>query len=194
MKNILKICALSGFMAMVSFAAHADSFMDDLKAAVASGNMEKVDVLAAKNPKQQGEIAAYLLQQASADSSSDADKAAKLFKEAKSYVAQMDKEQAQQAVTEITSMLTLASSSTFETAHPDAAGDILAAAVFMTNQPSIATLAPGLNATALGDAKAYADNAPAGVKAELDDAVSLAQSQGSAPNAHHNNQHIPTGH
>lgn len=192
MKNILRVLAMGGLLSVGFSPAFADSFMDQLQAAVASGNMEKVELLAATHPDQQGDIGAYLLQQASTLGATDAGKSAKLLNEAKSYIGQMNATQSQQAATEISGLLTLASGSGFETDHPDAAGDILSAIVTMSGQTNIASVSPLLETTAINAAKSFESSAPANVKSKLEQVVSLAQAQNLAPHANVNNIHIPS--
>lgn len=192
MNNVLKMLTVIAVLIAGAVSARADSWMDQLQAAVASGDMGKVDLLAATHTDQQGDIAAYLFQQASSVASTDAAKADKLLGEAKSYAAQMNAAQTQQAAGQISTLLTLASDSGFQSAHPDAAGDILTSIINIAAQANVAAASPTLENNAINAAKSYEASAPAGVKTKLEQVVSLAQTQSIVPHATISNVHIPS--
>jgi hypothetical protein len=177
----LVLAALFVIFVSLSAQASASAVTNSVQAAIASGNFEQIEAIAAANPAAQGEIAMYLLQQSSSKIASNPALAAKIFAAATPYVAQVPANQSGKAAGLIASVVQAAGSEGFSAKNPDAASDIFAAGLNMSSQPNIIAQSPGLHDTTLASASSFVDKNPQYAKGDLKSAVSLAQSPGVRP-------------
>lgn len=151
MKKLI-LSALFALFVSFSIQASASAVTDSVQAAIAAGNFEKVNQIAAANPTAQGEIAMYLLQQAQAKITTNPALAAKIFTAAGPLVGQIPEKQSAQAAQLIASIVGTANGKGFQTASPCPASDIFAAALGMTNQPNILSQNASLHGQTVADA------------------------------------------
>jgi hypothetical protein len=181
------------FALLVSFGvdASASALTNSVQAAINSGNLDQIAAIAAANPTAQGEIAMFLLQQASAKIGSNPTLAASLLKAAGPMTAQIPASQSAAAAAIIASIVQTASGSGFQTANPDAASGIFSAALVISSQPNIAAAAPGLKATTLASANAFIEKNPQAAS-NLKETVLLAQTPSVAPTVNTRGANIPS--
>jgi opacity protein-like surface antigen len=177
MKKLLIALTVAAVPLFGASAAHAATVIQQVQAAVQSGNYEQIDVIAAKNPEDQGDIAMYLLQQ-SQNSALSEQVRIKLFTAAAPFGSQIPTEDATEAATLISNMLTLSGNPNFQKDHPKEAANIIATALSLSNQPNILASNEGVHNEAL----AQANDLPAGFQdAGLQDQVDLALQVGLSP-------------
>lgn len=157
--------------------AQAATVIQQVQAAINSGNFQQIDVIAAKNPEDQGDIAMYLLQQSQNSSLSQSTRI-KLFEAAAPFGNQIPTEDANQAAALIAAMLNLSGDPNFQKDHPKEAAGIIAAALSLSDQPNILSSNQGLHNVAL----AQANDLPGGADDQaLKDQVDLAYQIGLSP-------------
>lgn len=174
----------------------AASWTAAVAAALNSGDMTQIDIIAAENPTQQGDIAMFLLQQAKAKMTSNPALAAKIFAAAAAYVPQIPSANVcgnASAVQIIKDVLSSVSSASFQSGQVEAAGSVIAAAVQMSTAPNVATCAGDLNELALAAADQFLTNNPQ-APLKVKQLVSLAQTQGGgAPTVGVQGAGVPSG-
>lgn len=169
MKKLVLLASLMLTIFAIS-PAFAASVTEQIQAAVKSGNFEQINVIAAKNPEDQGDIAMYLLQQ-SQNSALSEDVRIKLFTSAAPFGSQIPVDDSQQAASLIGDML-----NQLPPDHKKASG-VIAAALGLSDQPNILTGNPQVHEKALALADEYVAD---GDKA-LQDQVDLALQVGLNP-------------
>ncbi len=191
MKKLI-LSALFALFVSFSVQASASAVTDSIQAAIAAGNFEKINQIAAANPAAQGEIAMYLLQQAQAKIATNPTLAAKIFAAAAPFVGQIPAKQSAQAAQIIASVVGTASGKGFGAASPCPAGDILAAAIGMTAQPNISSQNASLHGQTLANANGLLEQSPQCAGSTLQSVVSLAQTPGVAPTIFNIGAHAPS--
>ena len=171
----LTIALLSGTPAV------AADWTSQLQNAVKTGNFSEINVIAAENPQDQGQIAMYLLQQTQDNVKSHPDFAIKLFNTATPFVGQVSLTDAAKAGHSVNLMLVLANDPGFQKANPAGANDIFTDALAMSSEPNIVVGNPLLHNTALADANDFMGNNPSIADKKLSDEVDLALQVGSPP-------------
>lgn len=179
MKKLLLISAFLFSFAVVS-PVHAAAWTDAIQNAIKSGDYAQIDVIGAKYPEAQGEIAMYLLQQSQNPALSQ-DARIKLFVAATPYVGQVPPADAGKAAAIIQAMVNLANNPAFRKSNPHDTAEIFAAAVSMTSQPNIVAQDPNFRNLVLANADDFLGDAPADVIKKLQEQVSLALQIGTPP-------------
>lgn len=191
MKRLILSTLLALFVSL-SGQASASLATAAVAAAISSNNFAAIDSYAAANPAAQSEIAMVLLQQAQAKITTNPALAAKIFEAAAVYIAQIPAAQSAQAANLIASIVGTVNGEGFQSANPDAASTIFAAALSMSNQPNILAVNPNLHATVLANADAFIQKNPQGADKKLKERVSLAQTPGVLPSVNNIGAHVPS--
>ncbi len=160
--------------------ALAASWTEAIQGAIKNGDFAQIDVVAAKNPEQQGDIAMYLLQQ-SQNSALNEGTRVKLFASTMPFGSQIPLSDAGEASTIIGKMLNLAGDPDFQKKHTHDANDIITTALSLTSEPNIVTANPNLHNLAVAEADDFATNNPGEVDKKLKDQVDLALQIGLPP-------------
>ncbi len=178
MKKILLVIA--GIMLFAAASPALAKTLDDIQAAIKSGDLSKINIIAAKNPSDQGDIAMYLLEQ-SQNASLSQDLRVKLYDAVAPFAGQIALSDATQASSIAKVMLNMANDPGFQKAHPKQAAAILATTLTISDQANILTVDPNLHDLAVADAKEYTENYPGEVDKRLQDEVDLALQIGLPP-------------
>ncbi|MDX1921901.1 MAG: hypothetical protein SFW65_02060 [Alphaproteobacteria bacterium] len=189
MKKLI-LSALFALFTTFAVQASASAVTDSVQAAIAAGNFEKINQIAAANPGAQGEIALYLLQQAQSKIATNPTLAAKLFTAAGPFVGQIPESQSKQAATIIAALVNIANGKGFQAASPCPASDIFAAALGMTEQTNISTQNAGLHGQTVSNANGLMAQNPQCEGDKL--AALLAVTQGTTPTVNTLGAHAPS--
>ncbi len=189
MKKLI-LSALFALFATFAVHASASAITDSVQSAIAAGNFEKINAIAAANPGAQGEIAMYLLQQAQSKVTTNPTLAAKIFTAAGPFVGQIPEGQSKQASSIIASLVNTANGKGFQAATPCPASDIFAAALGMTDQPNISQQNAGLHGQTVANANGLMAQNPQCDGSKL--AALLAVTQGTAPTVTTLGAHVPS--
>jgi hypothetical protein len=167
MKKILVqvVFALLIFAAPPAFAA---SITEQVQAAIAAGNYDQINTIAAGNPASQGDIAMYLLSQAQSKVGTNPTLAARLFSAAVPFVSEIPAGQSASAASTIQFMANTASGSDFQSQNPCPATDIFTAAISMSNQSNIKAANGGLNASVMAAASSFVSSDSEGQQCDSD--------------------------
>ena len=145
--------------------------------AVRKGDYNEINVIAAKNPAQQGDIALYLLD-TSKKYGGNTTPGIKTFAAAAPFAGQIPPAKSDTVVESVNAMLKIAADPTFQKANPDGAADIFYAALIMSSQPGVVAADPTLHSAVLEAADEFLKTIPADSDKRLREEVDLAQAGG----------------
>jgi hypothetical protein len=154
--------------------------VSEVQGAIAKNDFNKVNVISAKNPTCQGDIAMYLLKQ-SQNASLTEDQRTKLFNAAAPFGSQISLSDSQEAANIVQLMLTRVSDPAFQKANPKDAAAILATILSISSQANILAANPNLHILAVADAGSFSSDYPGEVDKNLQEQVDLALSIGAPP-------------
>lgn len=171
MKKLALISALivTLFASTVAFAA---SWTEQIQAAIKNGKFDQIDVIAAKNPEDQGDIAMYLLQQ-SQNTGLSQDVRIKIFTSAAPFGSQIPQEDSTQAASLISDMLNLSGDPAFQQSHHQQAVAIISTALGLSDQPNILTGNPNVHEVALAQANEFINDGDQGLQDQVDLALQV---------------------
>ncbi len=158
----------------------AADWKSDTQAAITSGNLAEINVIAANNPSAQGAIAMMLLKQAQSQVNTRPADAIKMFNAAALFASQISLSDGPAAGNVVNTMLVLASGADFQKKNARDAGDIFKAALAISDEPNIIVTNPTLHNRVLANATDFMNDNPfvdSGVKEQ----VNLALQIGSPP-------------
>jgi len=153
------------------------SWSGSIDTAVRKGDYNEINVIAAKNPAQQGDIALYLLD-TSKKYGGNTTPGIKTFVASAPFVGQIPPAKSDTVIESVNAMLKIAADPKFQQANPDGAADIFYAALIMSSQPGVVAADPTLHFAVLEAADDFLKTIPADSDKLLREEVDLAQAGG----------------
>jgi len=178
MKKSLLAAALILVSAIAASAtAHAADVNGEIQVAIKRNDFNRINVIAASHPDQQGAIALFLLQE-SQKYKNNPDLEVKIFDAATPFVGRIPPANVATADEVITGMLAVAANQDFQKRNPKGASDIFVNALVMSSQPNVVANDPTLHSEVLEAADDFVKKSPADADKRLLDEVNLAEAGG----------------
>lgn len=174
MKKLYATITFAVFTTATISPALAASWTAAVNAAISSGNYGAINQIVAANPGAAGDISLFLLNQASADASSNPGKAVQLLNVATPLAAQIPPADAGTVVGDITGLLNLANDPGFQKNNTKGAAQIFSDALSLTSLPNLGQSGGTLHGTVVAEAGDFLAAHP-DADGKLHDDVSLAQ-------------------